>query len=100
MDDGSVGPVAARYRRFAEIEAPGQSAIFEEWAHGIASDDRILELLRSLTRQKQPPNLLFACARLVGCPLGGYPEFREWLVENWDAVRAQMLVRATQTNEP
>ena len=100
MDDPFLSQTATWYARFAEIEAPGQSAIFEEWALGVASDAEVLALLAQLARPKQQPNLFFACSRLLGCPLGGYSEFREWVLENWDGVAAQMLVRATQTNEP
>jgi hypothetical protein len=100
MDDPSHTQTANWYARFAEIEAPGQSAIFESWANGVASDPDVLALLAGLPRPKQQPNLFFACARLTGCPQGGYPEFRAWVFEHWDAVAAQMLVRATQTNEP
>ncbi len=82
------------YRRFAEIEAPGRSALFEEWAHGVAEDASILELLAELPRPKRQPNLLFACSRLVGCPLVAYAQWREWLLDHWADVRAQMLVRA------
>jgi Uncharacterized protein conserved in bacteria (DUF2332) len=88
------------YRWFAENEAPGRSALFEEWAYGVAGDTEILNLLGQLPRPKRQPNLLFACSRLVGCPLAPFAEWREWLVANWDAVRDQMLVRGTQTNEP
>jgi Uncharacterized protein conserved in bacteria (DUF2332) len=88
------------YVSFATIEAPGQSALFEEWARGVAGDDRLLELLGTLPRPKRQPNLLFACARLVGVPLGTYAEFQDFVIANWHAVSAEMLVRATQTNEP
>jgi len=88
------------YARFAEIEAPGQSVIFERWARGVSQDVGLLELLETLPRPKRQPNLLFACARLIGSPLGGYPEFRDFVETHWDELSAQMLVRATQTNEP
>jgi Uncharacterized protein conserved in bacteria (DUF2332) len=91
---------ASWYRKFAEIEAPGQSAIFEDWALGVADDVVILGLLETLPRPKRQPNLLFACARLVGCPLAPYAEWRDWLLANWVDVRERMRVRATQTNEP
>jgi hypothetical protein len=100
MDDPHLGTIASRYQRFAEIEAPGQSAIFEDWASGVAGDEAILELLTELPTPKQQPNLFFACARLLGCPEGTYAEFRDWVLANWPAVSAQMRVRATQTNEP
>jgi hypothetical protein len=88
------------YRWFAEHEAAGLSAIFEQWARGVADDTQVLDLLAELPRPKRQPNLLFACSRLVGCPLGSYAEWREWLVTNWAAVSAQMRARGTQTNEP
>jgi hypothetical protein len=88
------------YRWFAGHEAPGRSALFEEWAIGVAEDAEVLERLAELPRPKRQPNLLFACARLVGCPLGPYSEWREWLLANWSAVSAEMRVRGTQTNEP
>jgi hypothetical protein len=88
------------YRWFAQNEAPGRSALFEDWANGVATDTEILELLGELPRPKRQPNLLFACSRLVGCPLAPYAEWREWLITNWPAVSAQMRVRGTQTNEP
>ena len=100
MDDPNVIQTVSWYSRFAEIEAPGQSAIFEEWARGVAGDDELLALLAELPRPKRQPNLLFACARLLGCPLDPYAQWREWVLANWSEVSAQMLVRSTQTNEP
>jgi hypothetical protein len=88
------------YRKFATEEAHGRSALFEEWATGVAVDDEVLGLLSELPRPKRQPNLLFACSRLVGSPLVPYAEWRDWLVANWSAVSAEMRVRGTQTNEP
>jgi hypothetical protein len=88
------------YRFFAEREAPGRSALFEGWALGVADDSEVLDLLAELPRPKRQPNLLFACSRLVGCPLSPYSEWRDWLIANWPAVSAEMRVRGTQTNEP
>ena len=91
--------VSARdwYLRFAELEARGQSAVYEEWAHLVAGSPQLLELIDALPRPKQQPNLIFAVSRLLGCPLD---EFASWLPEHWDAVAEQALVRSTQTNEP
>jgi hypothetical protein len=88
------------YSKFAVLEARGESAIYEEWALGVAQDDEVIALLEQLPRPKQQPNLLFACARLLGSPEAAYDEWRGWLREHWIAVRAEMLVRRTQTNEP
>ena len=100
MDDPNVVTTATWYRKFADIEAPGQSAIFEEWARGVSTDAELLELLSALPRPKRQPNLLFACARLLGCPLVPYLEWRLWVIDHWATISAEMLVRATQTNEP
>jgi len=100
MDDGTLDTTAEWYRRFAEIEAPGQSAIYENWARGVAGDEGMLELLQELPRPKRQPNLLFACARLVGSPLTDYPEWSAWVTGHWPEIAAEMRVRATQTNEP
>jgi hypothetical protein len=88
------------YGWFAEHEAHGRSALFETWALGVADDVEVLGRLSELPRPKRQPNLLFACSRLVGCPLGPYAEWREWLLANWPAVSAEMRGRGTQTNEP
>jgi hypothetical protein len=100
VDDRNLISTAAWYQRFAEIEARGQSAFYEDWALGVATDTDILNLLLELPRPKRQPNLLFACARLLGSPIAAYGEWREWLVSNWPSVRAEMRLRATQTNEP
>jgi hypothetical protein len=88
------------YRWFAANEAAGRSAIYEDWAHGVADDLEVLNLLAELPRPKRQPNLLFACSRLVGCPLTPYAQWRGWLIINWPAVSSQMRARGTQTNEP
>jgi hypothetical protein len=88
------------YRRFRLLETPGQSQIYADWAAGVEHDAEVLGLIIGLPRPKRQPNLVFACARLLGAPVAGYPRFRRWLLEHWPAVATQALVRATQTNEP
>lgn len=97
---GSPASTAERYRAFAEIEAPGLSAIFEEWALGVANDPDLIRLIDELPSPKRQPILVFAAARAAGAPLGGYSIVRAWLLDNWSAVRAIAEVRSTQTNEP
>ena len=92
--------LAAIYRRFAEQEAAGRSALYEALAHGVAEDPDTLGFLLALPPAKRQPNLLFAAVRLV-CGLAADPaDFRRRLADERDAVRACMLSRATQTNEP
>ena len=94
-----MGQSADEYRRFAEFEAHGISAIYDEWALGVASDVRVQALIETLPRQKWQPNLVFASARWHGAPLSGYADFREWLLPHWDEVAATAMARFTQTNE-
>lgn len=88
------------YRSFGEVEARGHSPLFEEWALGIADDADVIALIDDLPPQKRQPNLVFATARLLGAPLGGYLEFRAWLLEQWSHVADEAKQRMTQTNEP
>jgi hypothetical protein len=85
------------YRRFGELEARGQSAVYERWAHEVEHSPELLALIDTLPRPKRQPNLIFAVSRLLGAPL---EPLTPWLVDNWDAVAAEALVRSTQTNEP
>ena len=88
------------YRVFGEVEARGQSTVYEEWAQGVAADAELIALIDELPLQKRQPNLVFATARLLGAPERGYREFRDWLTGHWPAVAAETLHRMTQTNEP
>ena len=100
METDERARLSASYRRFAEEEARGRSPLYEELARGIATDNEMLDLLLSLPRQKRQPNLLFAAARsLLGTP-NGWSRFRRGVGQRKDALRALMLTRSTQTNEP
>ena len=100
MDDPNTVRTIEWYQRFADFETVGQSPLFQAWAFGVADDPAVLDLLYQLPLPKRQPNLFFACARWVGVPLGSYDEFRAFAIENWAALAAEMMVRATQTNEP
>ncbi len=91
--------VSERYLQFATIEARGVSAVFEEWATGVASDAALLSNISGLPRIKQQPNLVFAAARWTGCPVGGFDGFRDWMLSHWPEIEATILARSTQTNE-
>ncbi len=91
--------IAARYRRFAEVEAHGRSPLYEAFALGVAGDASALDFLASLPDEKRQPNLLFAALRLVCGTPGDWPAFRSLLQEHGDAARTVMLARRTQTNE-
>lgn len=95
-----LDPIAAWYRHFAEQEARGASPLYEALALGVASDPPILERLAALPPARRQPNLLLAAARHVAGVQPGWPAFRQALLAEWDAIRAVMLARSTQTNEP
>lgn len=92
--------VQLRYERFAREEAPGRSALYEEWAAGIAVDPEVLQILARIPETRRQPPLVFAVTRLLGAAQDGYPAWRRFLLENADAVVAECSARQLQTNEP
>jgi hypothetical protein len=97
--DAERARVAERYRGFA-LEARGESAVYEEWATGVAGDDRLVAAIAGLPAQKRQPYLLFAVSRLLGAPVAGFARWRAWVLHNWAELAAEASVRHTQTNEP
>jgi hypothetical protein len=91
--------VAETYRRFAEVEAAGQSETYGDWARGVSQDVEVSELIGNLPGIKRQPNLVFAAARFVGAPSAPYAEFGPWLLDHWKDVLPVIQSRATQTNE-
>src|SRR5215469_7322763 len=92
--------LASWYERFAAEEAHGESEIYERLACGVAASPELLDFLLTLPRQRRQPNLFLAAVRR----LHGVPEDLGRLVEivaaDGQRVRALMLARTTQTNEP
>jgi hypothetical protein len=95
----AAAPTAERYRAFADVEARGMSATYEDWARGVAGDPGTIALIDELPAAKRQPNLVFSAARFQGGPGGPYHLFRDWLHAHWIEVRATALTHATQTNE-
>ncbi|MCM2575974.1 DUF2332 domain-containing protein [Streptomyces meridianus] len=91
---------AERYRLFASREARGHSPAYEELAREVAGDPALLALIGSLPPERRQPNLLLGAVRFLGGPLDGFAAFRAWTAAHWDDVRAVMMRRRTQTNEP
>ncbi|MGE3650574.1 MAG: DUF2332 domain-containing protein, partial [Reyranellaceae bacterium] len=89
-----------RYRRFADDEVRGRSPSYERLAIAIADDRPALDFLAALPEEKQQPNLLFAAVRYLCGAFDDWDRFRIALRDNADAIRAVMLARTTQTNEP
>lgn len=87
------------YRSFGEVSARGTSPVYEDWAVGLSGDAEVLGLVDTLPRARRQPNLVFACARLLGVPVEPWSLVRGWFVAHWDLVAREALTRTTQTNE-
>jgi hypothetical protein len=86
------------YRR-AAVELAATSELQVAWATGVADDDTVIALIDRLPREHRQPSLVFSVARWLGAPAAAWPEFREFLVEEWPRVEAAARERRTQTNE-
>jgi hypothetical protein len=92
--------IATRFLRFAEREADGSSPLYAALARGTAGDPFALAFLAALPEDKQQPNLLFAALRHVCGTPSDWPRARAALEAQPEQIRAVMLARRTQTNEP
>lgn len=95
-----VAAVTERYRRFARDEAAGRSALYEEWAAGVAEDPVIARILSRIPETRRQPPLVFAVTRLLGAPEAPFPQWAAWLTAHGDAVVVEASRRRLQTNEP
>ena len=89
-----------RYARFAREESPGRSALYTEWAEGVAADEPIRQVLRRIPETRRQPPLVFAVTRMLGAGLDGYAQWRRFVLQHADAVVAECGRRSLQTNEP
>lgn len=91
---------AGWYRLMAERELHGISPSYEAICVGVADDTEVPARLDTLPPSKRQPNLLLAAVRYLDGPVTSWPEFRAFLLDEWNAVAATMMQRRTQTNEP
>jgi hypothetical protein len=99
--DEEVARIARAYRHFAEIDAARVSPLYAELAAGVAGDPAVLRFLAELPAGKRrQPMLLFAALRYLFDDVGDAAELHRLVLGSPDAVRATMIARATQTNEP
>lgn len=100
MDAASAAEVAERYARFARDETPGRSALYGDWAAGVAADADAAAILGRIPATHRQPALVFAVTRMLGAPERGYREWAHWLGAHADDVVAECGRRSLQTNEP
>lgn len=92
--------VRTRYLNFAHREARGVSPLYEALARHVAESDALQGFVASLPEAKQQPNLVFAAVRhLYGTP-DDPAHFERLVAEHAEPIRALILRRSTQTNEP
>ncbi|NYF17522.1 hypothetical protein HDC37_002367 [Microbacterium sp. AK009] len=99
-DADTLREVAERYRRFAETEAPGRSALYQAWAAGVAGDPALQRLLARIPPTRRQPPLVFAVTRLLGAPEEDYTAWAAWTTRHAQAVVEACTRRSLQTNEP
>src|SRR5690606_35240621 len=92
--------VRERYESFARDEAPGRSALYEQWAAGVAGDAAVQAVLARIPETHRQPPLVFAVTRMLGAKLGGFDQWREFLLSHADGVVAECAGRRVPTNEP
>lgn len=98
--DAPFEAIRQRYLAFAENEAKGVSPLYEALARGVAESEPLLRFIASLPEPKQQPNLVFAAVRhRFGTP-DGPPHFARLVERHAEPIRALVLARRTQTNEP
>ncbi len=95
-----AGAVRSWYTRFADHYEAGGADSYARIARAVAGDEELVGLVLTLPGgNKRQPNLLLGAVRFLGGPVREWAAFRAWTVEHWDAVRAVVLERMTQTNE-
>ena len=100
MEPEDGARVSTAYLRFAEDEVRDKSPLYCELLRGAAADPAVIGFLLTLPREKRQPNLFLAAARhLFGTP-AGWDQLRGRVLQDTDTLRAAMLARSTQTNEP
>jgi hypothetical protein len=100
MEQEDGARVSTAYLRFAEDEVRDKSPLYYELLRGAASDPELIGFLLALPPEKRQPNLFLAAARhLFGTP-ADWAQLRRRVLQAKDALRAVMLARSTQTNEP
>lgn len=99
-ESDELGRLATRYRRFAADEAEGVSPRYERLAREIADSADILRFLGALPASRRQPNLLLGAATLIAGRAPDIGSLTGMIASRADELRAAMLKRTTQTNEP
>jgi hypothetical protein len=97
--DAAPDRIAAGYRAFSQ-ETSDESPQYARRAAAVAEDPDVLRFVGGLPGGKRQPNLLFAALRFLGGVPNDGDDLHSRVLADADRLRATMLGRATQTNEP
>jgi hypothetical protein len=92
--------IAKEFRGFVAAAAAASSPLYAELSAAVAEDDVVLDFLLDLPRPKQQPMLLFGAIAFLDGPPAGADQLHAVIRDDGDRIRAVMLSRFTQTNEP
>jgi len=91
-------PTSDWYARAAG-ELAATSDLQVAWAHTVAGDPELLELIDRLPPEHRQPSLIFSVATWCGAPAVADPSWRQWVVAHWTEIEDAARIRRTQTNE-
>jgi len=97
--DQDLARIARGYRAFV-ADAAQSSPLYAELAGHVAESRTVQEFLAGLPAPKRQPNLLFAALQYLGGAPADGAELERRIAGDGQRLRATMLARATQTNEP
>lgn len=96
----SLETIAERYRRFAAVEAAGSSECYRRLAEEVANSAVLLAFIAGLPADRQQPNLFLAAVRQTAGLPDDPADLADLVRRHGTGIRAVMLTRTTQTNEP
>lgn len=97
--DGELDRIAEGYRAFVQ-DAAEESPVYSALAAAVTGDRDVLRFLAGLPAGKRHPPLFFASLRFLGGVPEDGDELHRRVTEDGDRLRATVLARSTQTNEP
>lgn len=92
--------IAGEFRSFVAAAAAAPSPLYAQPSAAVADDEDILDFLMDLPRSRQQPMLLFGAIAFLDGPPAGPGQLRAAIRDDGERIRATMLTRFTQTNEP
>jgi hypothetical protein len=119
VTERTLGELAQRFRRFAEVECRGWSPLYDHLASSVADDQEVLALAAHAPPGQPVPNLFLGAVHLlllsgerspvaefyadlterVAPATEAYPVFRAFCLAHVETIRHLLATRRVQTNE-